>query len=66
MIRYKYQLIDSSPGGTKEEGTGSITDLERVIPLEILSILHLYEDDKGSIDLKIQAGNEYFEITKVQ
>lgn len=49
-----------------KSGTGELFDLEAVIPIEIVSILELYADEKQAVSLQVQAGNLTYTIHKIQ
>ncbi|WP_025663321.1 hypothetical protein [Aquimarina megaterium] len=66
MTLYNYTVKDESKDITIESGMGELFDLETVIPIEILSILELYEDEKGIITVNVKAGNFSYDINKIQ
>ncbi|QKX04180.1 hypothetical protein HN014_04405 [Aquimarina sp. TRL1] len=66
MKIYKYIIKDESTNKIIESGTGDLFDLQPIIPIEILSILELYEDEKGEMTVKVRAGNLEYDIIKIR
>ncbi|TPN87159.1 MULTISPECIES: hypothetical protein [Aquimarina] len=66
MTLYNYTVKDESKDAIVESGVGELFDLETVIPIEILSILELYEDEEGVITIKVRAGDFSYDINKIR
>ncbi|TSE07945.1 hypothetical protein [Aquimarina algiphila] len=66
MTLYNYTVKDESKNTIVESGMGELFDLETVIPIEILSILELYEDEKGVITISVRAGDFSYDINKIR
>jgi hypothetical protein len=60
---YSYKIVDNSVnGGNVREGQATSEQLKELLPKDIYdSIITL-----GSISIKVNAGHESYEITKVQ
>lgn len=66
MTLYNYTVKDESKNTIVESGMGELFDLETVIPIEILSILELYEDEEGVITISVRAGDLSYDINKIR
>lgn len=66
MILYNYIVKDELEKRIIESGTGELFDLETVIPIEILSILELYDNEDGVVTINVRAGTLSFRIIKIQ
>ncbi|WP_027395056.1 hypothetical protein [Aquimarina latercula] len=66
MTLNNYTVKDESKNTIVESGIGELFDLETVIPIEILSILELYEDEEGVITISVRAGDFSYEINKIR
>lgn len=66
MTLYNYTVKDESKNTIVESGVGELFDLETVIPIEILSILELYEDEEGVITINVRAGDFSYDINKIR
>lgn len=66
MTLYNYTVKDELKNTIVESGVGELFDLETVIPIEILSILELYEDEEGVITINVRAGDFSYDINKIR
>ncbi|WP_281989748.1 hypothetical protein [Aquimarina aggregata] len=66
MKLYTYTVKDETKDILIESGTGDLSDLETVIPIEILSILELFEDEEGDIVINVRAGHFSYDINKIR
>ncbi|QKX07777.1 hypothetical protein HN014_22520 (plasmid) [Aquimarina sp. TRL1] len=65
IYTYKYIVVNNTPNGRIKAGKGTLEELEKVIPIEILSVLQLFQNDEGPLELKINTDDETYEINKI-
>ncbi|WP_062056030.1 hypothetical protein [Aquimarina longa] len=65
MKLYKYIIKNSLNKNLNETGIGELFDLETVVPIEILSILELFDDEAGELNIKVDTENVSHDICKI-
>ncbi|MDE3744068.1 hypothetical protein [Maribacter polysaccharolyticus] len=61
---YYYKSINKEDPEENEMGKGSIVDMERIFPLEILGVIQLYQDQSTRFSLNIESENHSYQIVK--
>lgn len=56
MEVYRYTVIDNSTkGGKTKTGIGTIFGLSTAIPMEIITVLELLQNESGAVSIKIES-----------